>query len=57
MGVLIPIYLFLPWNEIFSGHLLARTLDFGMVDVPVLTNWDGGPVVKAADGILNDKNI
>ena len=57
MGVLIPIYLFLPWNKIFSGHLLARTLGFGMVDAPVPMNWYGGPVVKVADGILDDKSI
>ena len=56
MGVLIPIYLFLPWNKVFFGHLLARTLDFGMIDAPVPMNWDGGPVKSAADGIHNDKD-
>ena len=56
MGVLIPIYLFLPWNKVFFGHLLARTFDFGMIDAPVPMNWDGGPVKSAADGIHNDKD-
>ena len=57
MGVLISIYLFFPWNKVFFGHLLARTLDFGMIDAPVPMNWDGGPVESAADGIHNDKDV
>ena len=57
MRVLIPIYLFLPWNKTFFGHILARTLDFGMIDAPVLMNRDGGPVERAAYGIHNDKDV
>ena len=57
MEVLIPIYLFHPWNKIFFGHLLAQTLDFGMIDDPVLKNRDGDPVEKNADGIHNDKDV
>ena len=57
MGVLIPIYLFFPWNKIFFGDLLARTLNFGMIDAPVLMNWAGDPVKRAADGIHNDKDV
>ena len=57
MGVVIPIYLFLPWNLIFFGHLLAQNLDFGMIDAPVLINWDGGPVERAVDGIHNDMEV
>ena len=57
MGVLILIYLFLPWNKIFFGHILARTLDFGMINAPVPMNCDGGPVQKAADRIHNGKDV
>ena len=58
MGVVvIPIYLFLPWNKIFFGLLMAQTLDFGMIDASDPMNWNGGPVEKAADGIHNDKNV
>ena len=57
MGVLIPIYLFLPWNKNFFGHLLAQTLDFGMIDAHVLMNKDGRPVKRVADRIHNDKGI
>ena len=57
MGVLIPIYLFLPCYKILFGHLLVQTLDFGMIDVPISMNWDGGPVKKAPYRIHNDKNV
>ena len=57
MGFLIPIYLFLPWNKIFFGHLLARTLDFGMIDAHLSMNWNGGPVERAADVIHNDRDV
>ena len=57
MGVLIPIYFFLPWNKIFSGHFLSRTLDFGKNDAPVPINWDGSPIERAADGIHNGKVV
>ena len=56
MGDVIPIYLFLPWNKIFFGHLLARTLYFGMIHALVSMNRDWGPVERAADGIDNDKD-
>ena len=56
MGVLIPIYLFFPWNKIFFGHLLAWTLDFGMIGAPVSINWDRGPVKRATDGVHNDND-
>ena len=46
MGVLIPIYLFLHWNKIFFGHLLAQTLGFGTIDARIPMNWDEGPVKK-----------
>ena len=57
MGVLIPIYLFLPWYKILFGHLLAQTLDFGMIDAPASVIWDGGPVKKTPYRIHNDKNV
>ena len=51
MEVQIPIY------KIFSGHLLAQTFDFGMIDASVLINWDGGPVKRVADKIHNGKDV
>ena len=53
----ISIYLFLPWSKIFLGHLLAWTLEFGMINSPVPMNWDWSPVERAADKIHNDKDI
>ena len=58
MGVVIPIYLdFLPWNKLFFEHLLARTIDFGMIDTPAPMNWDGGPVERTTDRIHNGKDV
>ena len=51
MRVLIPIYLFLPWSKNFFDYLLARTLDYGMIDAPVPMNWDGDSFERVADGI------
>ena len=48
---------FPPWIKFFYGHLLARTLDFGMIDVPVPMNWDGGSVQRVVEGIHNDKDV
>ena len=45
------------WNKTFFGHLLARTLDFGMIDAPVPVNSDGGTVKRMTDGIHNDKDV
>ena len=41
MRVVIPTYLFLPFNKIFFDHFLARTLDFSVIDAPVSIIWDG----------------
>ena len=51
------IYFFLPWFKIFFDHLLARTLDSGMIDPPVSMNWDGGSVKRVADSIHNGKEV
>ena len=32
MGVLTPIYLFLPWNKVFFGYFVAGAPNFGMID-------------------------
>ena len=53
----ISIYLFLPWSNIFLGHLLAWTLEFGMINALFPINWDWSPVKRAADKIHNDKDI
>ena len=42
---------------LLPSHLLARTLDFGMIDTPVSINWDGDPVKRVVDGINNDKDV
>ena len=57
MEFVISIDLFLPWNKIFFGHLLALALDFAMIDAPVPMNWNGVLAERAADGIHNYKSI
>ena len=56
MVAVIPVYLFLSWNKNFFGHLLARFLDFSMIDALVSINSDGASVERATDGI-HDQDI
>ena len=54
VNVLIPIYLFLPWNKMFFGHFLAGVFNFDMTDAPISMNWDEDPAGRGADRIHID---